>query len=64
VPDIRVHDLRYVAATVMLTAGVPMAVMSKTLRHKNVPATIDLYGHLTRDAAEDGVTTAAALRGR
>ena len=64
VPDLRVHDLRHVAATVMLTNGVPMAVVSKTLRHKNVATTIDLYGHLTPDAAVDGVTAAAAALDR
>jgi hypothetical protein len=64
VPDLRVHDLRHVAATVMLSNGVPMAVVSKTLRHKNVATTIDLYGHLTPDAAEDGVTAAAAALDR
>jgi integrase len=64
VPNLRVHDLRHVAATVMLTNGVPMAVVSKTLRHKNVATTIDLYGHLTPDAAEAGVTTAAAALDR
>ncbi|BCY13453.1 site-specific integrase [Actinoplanes sp. L3-i22] len=61
-PAIRVHDLRHIAATIMLSHGAPLAVVSKTLRHKNVATTIDLYGHLTRDAADDGVSaTCAAL---
>jgi integrase len=59
---IRVHDLRHIAATIMINEGVPLAVVSKTLRHKNVATTVDLYGHLTRDAADDGVSaTCAAL---
>jgi integrase len=61
-PAIRVHDLRHIAATIMINEGVPLAVVSKTLRHKNVATTVDLYGHLTRDAADDGVSaTCAAL---
>ncbi|MEV4709397.1 site-specific integrase [Actinoplanes sp. NPDC049316] len=61
-PAIRVHDLRHIAATIMINQGVPLAVVSKTLRHKNVATTIDLYGHLTPDAAADGVSaTCAAL---
>jgi integrase len=61
-PTIRVHDLRHIAATVMMNQGVPLAVVYKTLRHKNVATTVDLYGHLTRDAADDGVSaTCAAL---
>ncbi|GLY99520.1 hypothetical protein Acsp02_67730 [Actinoplanes sp. NBRC 103695] len=56
------HDLRRIAATIMINQGVPPAVVSQTLRHKNVAATVDLYGHRTRDAADDGVSaTCAAL---
>ncbi|MBP8540006.1 tyrosine-type recombinase/integrase, partial [Streptomyces sp. MK37H] len=32
-PRITVHDLRQVAATIAITAGVPLTVVSKTLRH-------------------------------
>ncbi|GAA3938688.1 hypothetical protein Aau02nite_71100 [Amorphoplanes auranticolor] len=61
-PAIRVHDLRHVAATIMINQSVPLAVVSKTLRHKNVATTVDLSRHLTRDAADDGVSaTCAAL---
>jgi hypothetical protein len=53
---------RHNAATIMINQGVPLAVVSRTLRHKNVATTMDLYGHLTRDAADDGVrATCAAL---
>ncbi|MBB2943410.1 hypothetical protein FB565_003123 [Actinoplanes lutulentus] len=46
-----------------LTAAAELpAIRVHDLRHKNVATTIDLYGHLTRDAADDGVTaTCAAL---
>lgn len=44
----------------MLNLGVPLAVVSNTLRHKNVATTIDLYGHLTRDAAHYGVIATCA----
>jgi integrase len=33
VPRIHVHDLRHLAATIMIAAGVPLAMVSKTLRH-------------------------------
>jgi hypothetical protein len=36
----------------MLTAGVPLALVSKTLRDSNVAITADLYGHLTEEAAQ------------
>jgi integrase len=61
-PPIRVHDLRHLAATIMLSAGVPIAMVSKTLRHKNLATTVDIYGHLTQEAAQEAVdATAAAL---
>jgi integrase len=52
----RFHDLRHAFATQMLTAGVPLVVVSKMMGHKDVGITADLYGHLvpqmTIDAAE------------
>ncbi|MCK0516967.1 tyrosine-type recombinase/integrase [Williamsia sp. DF01-3] len=50
-PTCRLHDLRHLAATLMLTNGVPLALVSKTLRHSQVSITADLYGHLTPEAA-------------
>jgi integrase len=32
-PRVRLHDLRHLAATLMLTSGVPPALVYKTLRH-------------------------------
>ena len=52
VPLVRIHDLRHLAATLMLSAGVPLALVSKTLRHSKVGITSDLYGHLTHEAAQ------------
>lgn len=57
-PRVRIHDLRHLAATLMLGSGVPLAVASKMLRHSQVGITADLYGHLTREtshAAADGL---------
>lgn len=39
VPKVRIHDLRHLAATLMLTNGVPLALVSKTLRHSQVGIT-------------------------
>jgi integrase len=50
-PRVRLHDLRHLAATLMLTAGVPLALASKVLRHATSGITVDLYGHLTAEAA-------------
>jgi integrase len=44
VPRIRVHDLRHTCATLLLANGVPLALVSKVLRHSQVSITVDLYG--------------------
>ncbi|MEU9998597.1 tyrosine-type recombinase/integrase [Streptomyces sp. NPDC050848] len=62
VPRVTVHDLRHLAATITITAGVPLTVVSKTLRHSSPSTTADLYSHLTRQAvvATDHTLTTAA----
>ncbi|MFJ8949163.1 tyrosine-type recombinase/integrase [Streptomyces sp. NPDC102381] len=55
-PRIGVHDLRHTAATLMLSSQVPLAVVSKTLRHSTLSTTVNLYGHLLPHAARDAVT--------
>lgn len=50
-PKVRIHDLRHLAATLMLANGVPLALVSKTLRHSKTGITADLYSHLTVEAA-------------
>jgi hypothetical protein len=40
-PRVRVHDLRHLAASMMIAAGVPLPIVSKTLRHSTVSITAD-----------------------
>ncbi|OCC11477.1 site-specific integrase [Streptomyces sp. PTY087I2] len=55
-PPIRLHDLRHVAATLMLAAGTDVKVVSETLGHSDTRITRDIYqsvlDDLARDAAE------------
>ncbi|WP_019062505.1 tyrosine-type recombinase/integrase [Streptomyces prunicolor] len=55
-PPIRLHDLRHVAATLMLAAGADIKVVSETLGHSDTRVTRDIYqsvlDDLARDAAE------------
>jgi integrase len=48
---VRLHDLRHGAASLMLFAGVPMAIVSKMLRHSSIGITVDTYHHLDPDTA-------------
>jgi integrase len=46
-PAIRCHDLRHTAATLQLAAGVPLAVISRTLGHSSLAITASIYAHVT-----------------
>jgi len=44
--ELRFHDLRHTAASLMLNHGVPVLVVSKILGHSKASTTLDIYGHL------------------
>ncbi len=55
-PEIRFHDLRHTAASLMLNHGIPLILVSRRLGHSKPSITLDIYGHLIpgmqADAAE------------
>lgn len=60
-PPARFHDLRHGAASMMLAAGVDLAVVSKVLRHSTIKLTADTYGHLLPGVGEDAADRRAAM---
>ena len=44
--NIRFHDLRHTAASLMLNHGIPVLIVAKRLGHSKVSVTLDTYGHL------------------
>lgn len=66
-PNIRFHDLRHTAATLMISHGVPVHVVSKILGHSNVSVTLNIYTHSNTDMQEqaarimDDLTTPIAF---
>ncbi len=56
IPDVRIHDLRRSAASMMVDSGISLHVVSELLSHKNLAVTADVYAHLgtkpLADAAE------------
>lgn len=44
-PDMRFHDLRHTAATLMLANSVPLATVSKVLGHSSIAVTAKIYAH-------------------
>ncbi|WP_175401134.1 site-specific integrase [Gordonia sp. UCD-TK1] len=58
---IRLHDLRHGQASLMLAAGVPIAVVSKRLGHSSISITSDTYSHLLDGVGAQAAEAAAAL---
>lgn len=50
---IKFHALRHSAATLMLSAGVPMKVASQILGHSTIGITADLYQHVVTDMKKE-----------
>jgi integrase len=59
--DVRLHDLRHGQASLMLAAGVSMAVVSKRLGHSSIAITSDTYSHLLEGVGRDAAERASAL---
>ncbi|MBV8821584.1 MAG: site-specific integrase, partial [Ktedonobacteraceae bacterium] len=45
-PEIRFHDLRHSAATLLLSMGVHPKVVQEILGHSRVTMTLDVYSHV------------------
>lgn len=60
-PVIKFHALRHLQASLMLAAGVPLAIAGKRLGHSSVALTSDTYSHLLAGVGADAATSAAAL---
>ena len=44
-PNIRFHDLRHTAATLMIANGIPVVIVSKILGHSKPSVTMNIYAH-------------------
>jgi integrase len=45
-PDIRLHDIRHTAATLLLSHNVNIKVVSEMLGHADIATTLRIYGHV------------------
>ncbi|MGW2548030.1 tyrosine-type recombinase/integrase, partial [Kitasatospora sp. NPDC001574] len=59
VPRIALHDLRHLTASFAAAAGVPLPVISKTLRHRTLSTSANIYTDLTFLAARAAVDAVA-----
>lgn len=53
VPEIRFHDLRHTHATLLLSNGVHVKVISERLGHSNKKVTLDTYSHVLPSMQEE-----------
>ena len=61
VRDFRFHDLRHTTATLLLTAGVSLVVVSKVMRHRDANLTLHRYGHLVPDYLQAEISSMRLL---
>jgi integrase len=60
-PDIRFHDLRHSAATLLLSVGVHPKVVQEILGHSQISITIDVYSHVLPGMQQDAMSRLDAV---
>jgi integrase len=56
-PQVRFHDLRHTAATLMLSSGIHPKIVSEMLGHSTTAITIDLYSHVRPHMQQSAAAT-------
>jgi integrase len=54
-PEIRFHDLRHSAATLLLSQGVHPKVVQELLGHSDISITMDVYSHVLPNIQEEAI---------
>jgi integrase len=62
-PDVRFHDLRHTAATLLLSRGVHPKVVSEMLGHADISITLRVYAHVTPNMQQAAVAVMDELFG-
>jgi integrase len=62
-PEVRFHDLRHTAATLMLQQGVPFKVVQESLGHARSSLTLDVYSHVVPAMQQDAADRMEAALG-
>lgn len=59
-PKVRLHAARHTSATLMINAGIGIAVVGSILGHSTIATTADIYGHVADDTAGDALRKISA----
>ncbi|MCL6567595.1 MAG: site-specific integrase [Meiothermus silvanus] len=62
-PQVRIHDLRHTAASLLLARGVDVSLVSERLGHGNASVTLSVYRHLLSEERQQGVLPLEDLLG-
>ncbi len=62
-PELRVHDLRHIAASLMLEAGVSLKRVQQVIGHASETTTLKIYAHVMRQKRDDATDRIAVLAG-
>ncbi|MBQ0894027.1 site-specific integrase [Micromonospora sp. U56] len=54
--QVRLHDLRHTAASVLLAQGVPARVVMEILGHSQISVTLNIYAHVAPKIAREAAT--------
>lgn len=55
-PDVRLHDLRHTAASLLLIQGVPARVVMEVLGHSQISLTMNTYSHVAPELQRDALS--------
>src|SRR5262249_56202799 len=64
VEEMRLHDLRHSAASLLGAQGVPARVVTEVLGHSRISVTLDLYSHVFASALGDAADAMDRALGR
>jgi integrase len=62
-PQVRIHDLRHTAASLLLARGVDVSLVAGRLGHGNASVTLSIYRHLLSEERQQGVLPLEDLLG-
>ncbi|MBY8871836.1 site-specific integrase [Micromonospora sp. PLK6-60] len=54
--QVRLHDLRHTAASVLLAQGVPARVVMEILGHSQISVTLNIYAHVAPEVAREAAS--------